>query len=83
MFRCAALHPEKQYNIHIKIDTGMVRYGFQEHELPKLMQEIKAVPQCVIASVFSHLVGSDEARFDAFTHEQIALFEICSSYIQS
>ncbi len=83
VFRCAALHPEKQYNIHIKIDTGMVRYGFQEHELPKLMQEIKAVPQCVIASVFSHLVGSDEARFDAFTHEQIALFEICSSYIQS
>jgi len=64
----------KHYPVHIKIDTGMHRLGFQESDIagliPLLMQE-----QVRVASVFSHLAASDEAVHDHFTHIQFERFE--------
>lgn len=64
----------KQFNIHIKLDTGMHRLGFDEPDLPRLIQLVKDHPQLRIASVFSHLCAADDPAEDAYTMQQIALF---------
>jgi len=69
--------------IHVKLDTGMARYGFRESDIPQLLQRILAIPNCHVQSVFSHLVGSDEERFDEFTRHQIELFTRMSQTIQN
>jgi alanine racemase len=61
------------YPVHIKLDTGMHRLGFFETELEQLARDLNSGHFNVV-SVFSHLVGSDEAEHDNFTREQIALF---------
>jgi alanine racemase len=61
-------------NIHIKLDTGMHRLGFEEQDLPQLLREISAAPQLRVASVFSHLAAADNAQLDGFTRQQIATF---------
>lgn len=63
------------YPVHLKLDTGMHRLGFEEHDFVQMVAELKQSPQLKIASVFSHLTGSDNSELDAFTKEQIQLFE--------
>jgi len=62
-------------NIHLKLDTGMHRLGFEEQELPELVALLKTSKVLKIKSIFSHLSGSDDTVFDNFTHEQIQKFE--------
>lgn len=62
------------YPIHLKIDTGMHRLGFEEKDIDRLIEIIKNQNFVKIRSVFSHLVGSDSPMFDDFTRQQIALF---------
>ncbi|MEP6713830.1 MAG: bifunctional UDP-N-acetylmuramoyl-tripeptide:D-alanyl-D-alanine ligase/alanine racemase, partial [Ferruginibacter sp.] len=62
------------YKVHIKLDTGMHRLGFEEDDLEKLCSELKASPHFQIASVFSHLVASDDPAHDAFTKTQADIF---------
>ncbi|MBP5421347.1 MAG: bifunctional UDP-N-acetylmuramoyl-tripeptide:D-alanyl-D-alanine ligase/alanine racemase [Paludibacteraceae bacterium] len=62
------------YPIHIKIDTGMHRLGFELKDLDRLIEILKGQNYVKIRSVFSHLVGSDSAQFDDFTRQQIAIF---------
>ncbi len=63
------------YPVHLKIDTGMHRLGFEESDLGKLIAELKQLPQLKIKSVFSHLAASDNSLLDDFTHTQIQIFE--------
>ena len=64
----------KSVGIHIKIDSGMHRLGFEVDELPALIDRIKNVRQVEIRSAFTHLVGSDTPDFDDFTVRQAAVF---------
>lgn len=70
------------YPIHIKIDTGMHRLGFQPQDVPELCKKIKAQSGVVVRSVFSHLVGSDSYIFDDFTHKQLDLFTKAASELE-
>ena len=65
--------------VHIKIDSGMHRLGFYQKDMPALVERLQTQKAVRVASVFSHLAGSDEAQFDAFTHEQAQYFEDCAS----
>ena len=69
--------------VHIKIDSGMHRLGFYQEDMPKLIARLQGQKAVRVASVFSHLAGSDEAQFDAFTHEQANYFNTCSTQLQS
>ena len=69
--------------VHIKIDSGMHRLGFYQENMPKLIARLQGQKAVRIASVFSHLAGSDEAQFDAFTHEQANYFNTCATQLQS
>ena len=70
---------EKQtYRIHIKLDTGMHRLGFEACDIQKLASILNMRSDLELASVFSHLAASTEAEHDAFTKKQIADFvEMC------
>ncbi len=68
--------------IHIKIDTGMHRLGFAPEEIPLLVEKLQRQTAVVPRSVFSHLVGSDSATFDAFTRHQIETFARAADQLQ-
>ena len=71
------------YPIHVKLDTGMHRLGFELNEIPALIRRLKNQNAVIPRSVFSHFVGSDSAQFDVFTHSQIEMFEKGSQELQS
>ena len=70
------------FPIHIKLDTGMHRLGFAPQDIPELIARLKRQTSVIPRSVFSHLVGSDSAQFDAFTRRQIETFEYVSEELQ-
>ncbi len=61
--------------VHIKLDTGMHRLGFVTSEWERLAVVLKQHPSLRVASVFSHMVASDNGDHDAFTRQQIASFD--------
>jgi alanine racemase len=71
------------FPIHIKLDTGMHRLGFAPQDIPELIARLKRQTSVIPRSVFSHLVGSDSAQFDAFTRRQIEDFEKASEELQA
>ena len=66
---------EKQ-PIHLKLDTGMHRLGFEEKDIPKLLSILKINKELIeIKSIFSHLSASENPAHDLFTKQQIDLFK--------
>jgi len=70
-----AIPVNKPVKVHIKVDTGMHRLGFVEHEIDELIKRLKNNPLIYVQSVFSHLAASDKPEFDDFTHEQVKLLQ--------
>ncbi len=75
-------HQDNPFPVHIKLDTGMHRLGFEENELDRMLQLLLSEPAIRVASVFSHLAASDKEEFDDFTLQQIAVFERMSRRIE-
>ena len=69
--------------IHIKIDSGMHRLGFYKEDMPWLIDRLNHQKAVRVASVFSHLAGSDEAQFDDFTLSQIKYFDTCAEELKA
>lgn len=81
-----AAHKEglTNYPIHIKLDTGMHRLGFNpETDMTKLIEILKNQTALLPCSVFSHFVGSDSDFFDDFSSHQFELFDNGSRQLQS
>ncbi len=72
-----------KYPIHVKLDTGMHRLGFEEKEVNELAVRIGNSKFLEVRSVFSHLAGSDEQVHDGFTRSQIKKFGEMSEVICS
>ncbi len=58
------------YPVHIKLDTGMRRLGFELKDINALCDRLQATTVFKIQSVFSHLAASDSAMHDDFTNAQ-------------
>ncbi len=71
----------KDYPIHIKLDTGMHRLGFTSSELPKLASFLVRTPEVKVKSAFSHLCVAEDPLQDAFTEEQVALFQKNTAFL--
>ena len=69
--------------IHVKIDSGMHRLGFYKEDIPWLLDRLTHQKAVRVASVFSHLAGSDEAQFDDFTLQQIRYFDSCAEELKA
>ncbi|MBK7939486.1 MAG: bifunctional UDP-N-acetylmuramoyl-tripeptide:D-alanyl-D-alanine ligase/alanine racemase [Lewinellaceae bacterium] len=74
---------EKRLAVHLKLDTGMHRLGFETADIQPLMEKLSAFPNFEVRSVFSHLSASDAAAHDAFTHRQAAAFSTMYNQIRS
>lgn len=71
------------YPIHIKIDTGMHRLGFQPDDVPAICERLKEQSGVTARSVFSHLVGSDSSIFDDFTKKQLDTFTQAAAELEN
>jgi alanine racemase len=69
------------YPVHIKIDSGMHRLGFDPEDVSALIQLLKSKNQVMVKSVFSHLAGADDPALDYFTHQQARVFHSCAEQI--
>ena len=70
--------------VHIKLDTGMHRLGFDPiQDIDEVIDRLKHQNAIIPRSVFSHFVGSDSDDFDAFSARQFELFEQGSQKLQS
>jgi alanine racemase len=79
-----SLHPEiTSFNIHIKIDTGMHRLGFEKQDIPKLIEVVRQNPQLKIASIFSHLAAAEDEKEDSFSKHQINYFTEVANQIRN
>lgn len=67
--------------IHLKIDTGMRRLGFETAEIKPLIEILVGRRTIKIASIFSHLVASDNPALDEFTNQQIQSFQSAAEKI--
>ena len=72
------------YPVHIKLDTGMHRLGFDpQADIDELVSRLKRQDAVMPRSVFSHFVGSDSDDFDAFSARQFALFKAGADRLQA
>lgn len=72
-----------QYPVHIKIDTGMHRLGFEANEIDRLCSLLAGEKIFKVVSVFSHLAGSDAAMHDDFTLQQAATYTVAADRIEA
>ena len=68
------------FPVHLKVDTGMKRLGFdKQEEVKKVADYIRMRDTMYIRSVFSHLAVSDDPENDHFTQLQFGQFmEYCT-----
>ena len=70
-----AVREHKICQIHIKVDTGMSRIGFQvSEEAADIIAQISNLPNIHIEGIFTHFAKADEYDKSA-THRQIELFQ--------
>ena len=72
----------QQYPVHIEIETGMNRLGFDAADIKKLGETINQTDSFKIRSVFSHLAGSEDPAEDDFTLQQHAKFISASNELE-
>jgi alanine racemase len=70
--------------VHIKLDTGMHRLGFDpEKDMDEVIARLKRQNAIIPRSVFSHFVGSDSDDFDRFSAMQFEKFDVASKKLQA
>ena len=73
----------ENYPIHIKLDTGMHRLGFEQENIEALIAILKNNKSVKVKSILSHMATSDSMDNRDFALYQIQLFEKLSSKIIS
>ncbi len=71
-----------EYPVHIKLNTGMNRLGFDPEEMNELAEELKGNSLIKVKSVFSHLVASGAPQHDDFTRKQVRIFESSAAFLK-
>lgn len=69
--------------IHVKLDTGMHRLGFESEDIEWLCDALEDQSPFTVASVYSHLAASDEARHDDFSAEQARRFSSAADLLDA
>ena len=72
-----------QYPIHIKLNTGLNRVGFNSEEYLEAVNKIIDERSVLVKSIYSHLAASEDTSELSFSKKQIELFNSMSSKIIS
>lgn len=71
------------YPVHLEIETGMHRLGFEERDLSTMLELLNQhQKELRVQSVFSHLAASDNESLDWYTQAQIEQFKRFSGKIE-
>ena len=72
------------FPIHVKLDTGMHRLGFDpKTDIDRLITRLSKQSALIPCSVFSHFVGSDADEFDSFSRQQFEMYDEASRKLQA
>lgn len=63
------------FPIHLKFNSGLNRLGFSPKDIPEILKKITESKKVKIASVFSHLVASEDLDEKLFTNNQIQVYK--------
>jgi len=69
-------HGTLNFPIHVEMDTGMRRLGFEPDDVKTLIEQIKAQPEVRLKSVFSHFVESENTNENALNGKQLNDFRV-------
>lgn len=72
-----------EYPIHLKINTGMNRLGFDEIDLQKLIPLLKTEASISVSSIMSHLSSSGNFAAESFTLDQITHFKNACDFLKA
>jgi len=63
-------------HVHLKLDTGMHRLGFEKKDLPALLELLsRHANRLQVAGIFTHLAAADEGQWNEFTTSQLQIFQ--------
>lgn len=71
------------YPVHIKLETGMHRLGFDTEELTRLSDILTTSNSMKVQSVFSHLSAAEDKAEDAFSQEQLNIFTNAADHLKT
>jgi alanine racemase len=71
-----SVHP-----FHLKVDTGLTRFGAQAAELESLLHALRGLPNLRLEGVFSHFAAADESDL-GFAYEQLERFKSALAVIR-
>lgn len=72
---------QKNYPIHLKLNTGLNRLGFNEEDLDLVLDLLSKTEAIKVKGMFSHLAASEDWREREFSLQQINRFRKMSLYI--
>jgi alanine racemase len=70
------------YPVHLKIDSGMHRLGFEPADIELLCELLIENKYIKVMSMFSHLAASEAPEHDEFTKLQLSRFEEATKEIE-
>lgn len=70
------------FPIHLKLNTGMNRLGFDMDTIEELCVALQSNKRLKVQSIFSHLSASGNKTFENFTQQQLQLFKVAASQIE-
>ncbi|MEO6583096.1 MAG: bifunctional UDP-N-acetylmuramoyl-tripeptide:D-alanyl-D-alanine ligase/alanine racemase, partial [Ferruginibacter sp.] len=77
------LNDKGRHPVHIKLETGMHRLGFEATDILELCRMLVEHRDLQVRSVFSHLAGSGDATHDDFTKQQAAQLNKMSMVVEN
>ena len=74
---CAAAQQGRDLPVHVKVDTGLNRYGLIPEDVPAFVGFLQGLPSIRVEGVYSHFATADEAD-KAYARRQLQTFvEVC------
>ena len=76
--------PQQEHllQVHIKVDTGMHRLGFQPSALQDLLGVLQSRKDIAVNGIMTHLSASNNSEEDAYTKAQLAQFQAACDEIR-
>lgn len=71
------------FDIHLKINTGLNRLGFEITQLESVLQQLKSRKNIKLVGLFSHLAASGNPEEVEFTRGQIQNFEQARQFFEN
>jgi len=72
---------QHDYPIHLKLNTGLNRLGFDPEEVPLILEKLKQTSSSKVDGIFSHFAASEDPNEKDFTQYQIDTFKKLSNQL--